>query len=72
MSNRQPAWNECPLQVLPRPRCPHCSTTAIPILVRSERAEDGSSWQRCICKGCSQRFLRVLTTNESLPSFGDN
>jgi transcriptional regulator NrdR family protein len=64
------SWHECEIQVIPLAKCPFCDTTERPILVRSSRADDGSSWQRCVCRQCSQRFLRVLTTEDFLPKSG--
>ena len=59
------SWHEAPLQTLTIPTCPFCATSQRPILVRSSRAADGATWQRCICRECSRRWQRVF-----LPSSG--
>jgi len=58
-----PAWHDAPLQVLPLPACPFCGDEERPIKVRSSRAGDGATWQRCVCKKCSRRWQRVFLPN---------
>ena len=57
------SWNDALLQTVPLPECPFCGITDRPILVRSSRAADGATWQRCVCRGCSKRWQRVLLPN---------
>jgi DNA-directed RNA polymerase subunit M/transcription elongation factor TFIIS len=59
-----PRWSDVPLQVLTVPACPVCGdATEKPILVRSSRAADGATWQRCVCRKCSHRWQRVFLPN---------
>jgi len=49
-------WHDAPLVVIAAVRCPHCDSTARPILVRTEAAGDGAVFRRAICKRCSRKF----------------
>jgi hypothetical protein len=56
-------WKDALLQVIDAPCCPFCGSSDKPIMVRSSRADDGATWQRCICRQCSKRWQRVLLPN---------
>lgn len=49
-------WSTAPLVVIAAVRCPHCDSTARPILVRTEAAGDGATFRRAICRECSRKF----------------
>lgn len=70
------SWANEPLQFVVKWHCPHCYTTETPIYFRSPRNGDGSRSQRCICKRCSKRWVRVVELptefdDYSLPNFGN-
>ena len=59
------SWQNAPFIFVDAICCPACGDTR-PIVVRSDRGDDGSRSRRCICRECSRRYIAVI----EIPGFG--
>jgi hypothetical protein len=65
-------WDSEPFVVIEKILCPWCAATSGRLVVRSELSADGSTTRRCICKGCSRRYVVILELPQSSRAEVDN